>query len=451
MVSGIFSRARARCQGSFAAQCNARSRALLLVAYGLTPALVACRVSSPPEVPIRAAAEDPPAQLVQARPPAVGARAPQRVATTIVSPDHAIDVEELFVHGQTCLRQGRPKEAAATFDRIVTHEPQGPFTERALFQGALAHEAAGDLEAAAARFEELAQRLPHATRAAEALVRSMRLRMHLEHWERAGDAAAIFLERHPAAPPGSRIVALAARSLGLLSAERVEEADRAIAQGMEIVERLELDRAGRIPRDLAQLYFALGESRRQRAAAVRLEGDTRSFAARLEQRCQLLLAAQGAYSDTMRAHDAHWSTIAGYRVGELYERLHAELVALPPPRAVSEREQQLFEGAMRLRYSVLLTKAASMMEHTLAMAERTGEDSEWVRRTAQSRRNLEEAMRAEQRALDRLPFTRADLQRALDNLADRHEDKGQAAAAHGADEPGGRPARRSGTPGNQSP
>src|SRR5262249_36763758 len=153
------------------------------------------------------------------------------------------------------------------------------------------------------------------------------------------------------------------RGLELLALERQSEAEYFIAKGMEIVDQLELDRAGRIPRDLAQLYFALGEARRRRAEQARLSPDVKEVAAALERRCQLLLDAQSAYSDSMRAYDAHWSTMAGYRVGELYERLHQELMQIPPPRAGTERERQLFEGAMRLRYSVLLNKAASMLEH----------------------------------------------------------------------------------------
>jgi hypothetical protein len=121
----------------------------------------------------------------------------------------------------------------------------------------------------------------------------------------------------------------------------------------------------------------------------------------------------------MRAYDPHWSTMAGYRVGELYERLHEELMQIPPPRAGTERERLLFEGAMRLRYSVLLDKASSMLEHTLAMAQRTGETSEWVRRTEQSRGQLARARAEQQSALDRLPFSRAELQQALDDLEAR--------------------------------
>ena len=360
-----------------------------------------------------------------------------RVATTIVTPEAAVDVAELFADGQTSLRQGEYRAAALTFDRIVAHESEGYWLERALFQGALAHEAAGDLEAAAQRFEQLGRRLPAALLANEALVRSLRVRLHQEAWAAAGQTAQVYLERYPSAAPGARILAYAARALELLASERQEEAEYAIAKGMEIVDRLQLDRAGRIPRDLAQLYFALGEARRRRAEAATLTGDVKEFAARLERRCELLLEAQSAYSDTMRAYDAHWSTMAGFRVGELYERLHRELMQIPPPRITDERERQLFEGTMRLRYSVLLNKASSMLEHTLAMALRTGESSDWVRRTEQSRRQLEEARRAEERALERLPFTRAELEQALADLEQRSQEPKSSASPKATPSPRG--------------
>ena len=382
-----------------------------IIAYGLTLLLVACsaNVAPPPSAPSPQATSE---QLVE---PA----RPLRVATTIVTPDAVLDVSELFAAGQTSLRQGDYAAAARTFDRIAEQEGEGPWLERALFQGALAHEASGDLDGAAQRFEQLGRRLPRAGLAAEALLRSTRVRLHQDAWAEAGETARTYLERYPGAGPSGLIVAYAARGLALLAAGRQSEAEYAIAKGMEIVDRLELDRAGRIPRELAQLYFALGEARRHRAEQARLSPDVKEFSARLERRCELLLEAQSAYSDSMRAYDAHWSTMAGYRVGELYERLHEELMQIPPPKVGTLREQQLFEGAMRLRYSVLLNKASSMLEHTLAMAQRTGEQSEWVRRTEQSQHQLEEARRAEERALRQLPFSREELQRALDDLGSR--------------------------------
>ena len=81
------------------------------------------------------------------------------------------------------------------------------------------------------------------------------------------------------------------------------------------------------------MYFALGELRRMRAERIHFVPVPENFGAALEQRCQLLLDSQSAYSDAMRAYDSHWSAMAGYRVGELYQKLHEELMQVPAPKA----------------------------------------------------------------------------------------------------------------------
>src|SRR4051794_22472978 len=89
-----------------AARCNARARTRSHVVCGLTLALFGCAAATvrpPPEDARGQAATSATAAL----PPAVGSPAPLRVATTIVTPDSAVDVEELFVSGQTKLRQGQ--------------------------------------------------------------------------------------------------------------------------------------------------------------------------------------------------------------------------------------------------------------------------------------------------------------------------------------------------------
>ena len=64
------------------------------------------------------------------------------------------------------------------------------------------------------------------------------------------------------------------------------------------------------------------------------------------------------------------------------------------------------------RYAILLSKGLDMFEHTLSMAERTGEESVWVERARVSKRELERAVEEEQRAIDALPFSREEMQRA---------------------------------------
>ena len=169
---------------------------------------------------------------------------------------------------------------------------------------------------------------------------------------------------------------------------------------------------------MARLFFALGEVRRARAEAIRFVPTPPDFGAVLERRCQLLLDAQSAYSATMRAYDAHWSAMAGFRTGELYQSLHAELMAVTPPASAdTPARRDLFEGAMRLRYTILLEKALAMMDHTLGMATRTGERSAWVARAAAARAELHAARAREEAILERLPYTRGELTRAMDDLS----------------------------------
>jgi tetratricopeptide (TPR) repeat protein len=290
----------------------------------------------------------------------------------------------------------------------------------AWFAGAAAHDELGDLDGAAARYFEVVRRYPGDATAREALVRSVRLLTYLERWEQAGKAADVLLARVNDLSPLERVVAYGGKALSLVFSGDPDAAEYFLSKGRDVVDGSSLDAAGALPRDLAGLYFALGELRRIRGEKIQFVPVPPNFPAVLEARCQLLLDAQSAYSDAMRAYDAHWSAMAGFRVGELYQKLHEELMRIPAPAAATTQARaQLFEGAMRLRYSVLLEKGLAMMQHTLTLAERTGEHSEWVAKAASAKAALERGVHEEQAALEKLPYSRAELERALEEVGKR--------------------------------
>jgi tetratricopeptide (TPR) repeat protein len=342
---------------------------------------------------------------------------PVAVSRTIVTPTDASTVEEIFARARVDLAEKRFAEAARGFDRIVELDPDGPHAKDAWIFSAAAHDQAGDLEGAATRYLETARRFPQDAVAREALVAAVRVLTYLERWEDAGKAADALLPRLSELSSIEKIVVYGGKALAVVFSDAPDGALYFIEKGRDIIDTERLDSAGAVPRDLAQIYFALGELRRIRGERIRLSPPPAAFAQVLEQRCQLLLDAQSAYSDAMRAYDAHWSAMAGYRVGALYQSLHDELMRIPPPAADTAAKAQLFEGAMRLRYSVLLEKGLAMMEHTLTLAARTGEKSEWVRRAAEAKQALQSSVQAEQAALAKLPYSRADLEKALEDLA----------------------------------
>lgn len=341
-------------------------------------------------------------------------RPPIVVPETRITPHGPEDVQRAFEEAQALLLRGEDRAAVAAFERVVAMDPGGQAAGPSLFNLGLAHLSLGDHAAAAHHFLEAERRFPTAPIAKPALVRASRELGYLERWTEL-EAVARRLDRRADLSILERVEALGALGLALVAQERDDEAFRVIVQGRDIVEERRLGQSGPPPIELAQLSFALGEWRRRDSERVTFEPMPADFAARLEDRATRLLQAQEAYTDTMRSLDAHWSAKAGYRVGQLYQRLHRDVMAAPfQPKDL--KEQRLFEGAMRLRYRVLLEKGLAMMEGTVRLGERTGESSAWIARAREAKAQLERALADERAALAKLPYTEQELREALEAL-----------------------------------
>lgn len=346
---------------------------------------------------------------------------PIEVPRSVITPELTTDIPELWKHTFD-LGEAHDFDAAAhAYDRIYELDPDGPTALGALFKAAEMYDYGALQEQALARYEQVARRFPSSDLDSVARVRALRLLIYLEHYQRAGELAEFTAAKYKDLAGLNKIAVLAASALARLAVGDDVQAEYFVSKARDIIELGNLDAAGRLPQELAPVYFALGEVRRLRAERIHFVPVPENFGGALEQRCQLILDAQSAYSDSMRAYNAHWSTMAGFRVGELYQKLHEDLMQVPAPKAAdTERRRQLFEGAMRLRYSILLDKAKAMLDHTVTMADRTGEQSPWVLKARQSRDAIAHAVDAEQQALARLPYTREQLQAALDSFAAGH-------------------------------
>jgi len=371
--------------------------------------------------------------------PAAAPASTVEVPRIVVTPTATASLDELFAAGQGAAARGDLRRAAADFDRVAALEPLGPLAPEALFLAAEAHDSLHEHVAALDRYEAVVDRYPRHARAPEAATRGVRLSLYEERWDWAGRFADRALDRANELGKLQQIAVYAGKAMQSVSAGDDVRASGFVERGRNVVEQGGLDLAGRLPIELAPLYYALGEVRRVRAERIHFD-DPSSFPVRMEARCQLILDAQSAYSDSWRAYDAHWSLLSGVRVGELYDNLHRELMATmqPPAAADSDDRRLLYYGATRLLYSVLLEKAHGMLDHTLKMAEREQERSPWVERARATLRGIEEAERAEAESLARLPYTRAELEQALGRIRGNLREKtpnGRAAASPGSPTP----------------
>ncbi|MEJ7729740.1 MAG: tetratricopeptide repeat protein [Polyangiaceae bacterium] len=339
-----------------------------------------------------------------------------QVAPITVSPYTDAELEKQFEQGRSLLFADRYRDAAEVFDRLVRLAPNGAVAPPSLYNAGLAYEQLGERATAVDRYREQVRRFPELATTRAALLRVTRLLAYLERWPEVVATADQLLPRSDLSVL-ELVEAHGMRALGLVEQDKLDDAQKAVLTARDLVEKHRLGEAGKPPLELAPVAFALGEVRKKTSEKIVFSPMPASFGDAFEQRAQGLLDAQNAFMDAMRSMDAHWSAMAGYRVGQQYQQLHRDVMRAAVPQGSSTaRQKQLFEGAMRLRYRVLLEKGLKMMEATVRLGDRTGEKSDWVGRATEAKRDLELALEAEKAALAKLPFTEAELQAGLDAL-----------------------------------
>lgn len=352
--------------------------------------------------------------IASAPPPASVPTPVIELAPMLVYSDAYLAAE--FEKGRTSLLAGDYAAARAVFDKLAGLAQGDDVRAPSVFNAAVALEGEGDRVRALERFRGFIDAYPAHPMARAAMLRETRALAYLERWGELVVAAGRLLSQAEL-PLLDRIEGHGARALGLVEQDDVVAAAREVDLAKTLIEDNHLGQIGPPPVGMAQVSFALGELRRKRSEAIAFVPTPVDFGDALERRCATLLEAQSAYTDAMRSLDAHWSAMAGYRVGQLYLTLHRDVLRVPPPpSATTPQQRQLFEGAMRLRYRILLEKGSKMMVATVRLAARTGEVSAWVARARDAQRDLERAIEDERLALSKLPFTEAELQAALDAL-----------------------------------
>lgn len=339
------------------------------------------------------------------------------------------DLERRFQLALDQLMRDEFLPAAREFDSIAASDPDGKTAVLSLFNAGIAYHGMGELDKALDRFQKSAEKSPAHPSTKNAWLRIARIYGQLERWEELEKVATKTIERADLTVL-EQIEAMGAKGLGLVEMGKVEEAAKVIYKARDIIEERHLGQSGKPPIELAQVSFALGEIRRLKGEKVVFDPFPEDFGAVLEDRCTQLLDAQYAYQDAMRSLDAHWSAMAGYRIGQLYSQLHKDVMAMKVPmKNQSDEQRALFEAAVRLRYRTLLSKGLDAMTAVVAMAERTGESSPWISRARSAKKELEDAIALEKQANAKLPYSEEEIRQVMDEMRDKKNPKGAAPSA----------------------
>lgn len=336
--------------------------------------------------------------------------------------------KELLAKGERALLAQKWQEAVDAFEAVLAGDPAAANDPQVIYDLALAYEGLGEREKARARYREVVRRFPNDPNARNALVREVSLDAHLEDWPALGEAGEMILARKEL-DPAERMLGLGARGLSRIQAGDDQQANRAIQQGLELMDETRYGATGQLPVAAAMIKYANGELRKSRSEKISLNPPGDDFVMKLEMRCSFLLEAQSSYADAIRSVDPQWAAMSGYRVGEMYRTLHHDLMLIPPTaKAKTEHDKQLFYGIMHVRYRVLLEKGMEMMKRTLALGEKTGVGAAWMKRAETLKTEMDKALEEEKAMIAKFPFTEEELQKALE-IMKKKADADQAKAA----------------------
>jgi len=368
-------------------------------------------------------------------PPAPKAAQPQRVdiPTQIIAPNAAGTARELFARGEALLAQRKWQEAANNFNALLdSKEPSAAMLfPRARFDLGVAYEGLERRGEARDTYAHAAAIDPAQVVAKPSLLRVLDLDAFMEDWVDLGKTAQVMLDRSDL-DDVDRMTALGARGLSEIELGDDVHAGRDVETGLEIADRLNSGGNGRLPAPAAQLRFALGEVRRIRSERIHFVADDApdamnvpaDFLQKMNARCEGLMDAQHSYGEAMRSTDAHWIAMSGFRVGEMYRKLHHDLMVIPPTLlAKTDKQKQIFFAIMHVRYRVLLEKGADMMDRTISVGDAGLDSSEWIARAKDLKRDIDLALDEERATIKGFPFTEEEIKKAIEILRKKAEDQ----------------------------
>ncbi len=300
--------------------------------------------------------------------------------------------EELFAVGTAASAAGDFGRAAAAFGRLADLFPGSRHRAAALYGAGLARQRLGEWRPALERFLAVEKEFP----GRDADQASFRVSECWWHLGDLGQARAVLdgLARRGDLEPRDQVRALTWRGVVELEQGDAEAAEASLRQavqaGSEASERDRFDDS--FP---AQAQYYLGEVYRRRFREVQIDPSrdgAEALQKALELKAELLLSAQGHYLRAVRMGNPEWAVASGYRIGELYDELHAHLTGAALPPGLEAGSEAAYRAELAAKVRVLLAKAIAVYESTIQAARRTGVANDFVEKTEASLERMRQAL-----------------------------------------------------------
>jgi TolA-binding protein len=301
------------------------------------------------------------------------------------------DAAGLFEQAGAHLQARRFEQAIATYDRLVREFPDSRYLVPSLYNAGLAHEATRDFGRAVARFKTVADRAKSPRDIIDALFHLGACYSEAENQAAAAEVFSRLLERGDL-PPADRVEAMVRRGYAQYQLKDVAAAERTFRETIGFYRKA--DQEQRLDADffLAMAHYYLAEIPHQDFQRQPIRLPEKQMERDLEAKARLLLTAQGRYIATINVRNPHWATASGFQVGALYREFYDAVVGAPIPHGDLRRRAKAagvtyeevlkaYVEQVRQYMRPLLENAIKVHEKNVQMAERTGVDNTWVKRS----------------------------------------------------------------------
>jgi hypothetical protein len=194
------------------------------------------------------------------------------------------------------------------------------------------------------------------------------------------------------APYDARAIARLRQAIQLFRAGRTKKAHAALDQGIKLFSAVP-DPPAALRTAAAEARFEAAEEKRREFSAIVLEYPQKRLDKRVNQKRTALLDAHTAYTNVVQIKDADWAAAAVCRVGEMFEELHAALIAVPPPPSLDGDQRAEYTAKVAVAAKVYLQQAFDSYVQVSALGERVGLESAWVSRARERMRALESQLK----------------------------------------------------------
>ena len=284
---------------------------------------------------------------------------------------------ELFARARTAFEAQKWAEAARDFDRLAS-VPDPRTEDAALYNAGLAHEALAEWPAAAEHYRTLLQR--NQAKPEDLVDGAFRLGAVLVEQKDFRGAVAVYdqLLISKGLSAADRPEVETRRGVALLGAGDLAAADSTLRQ---VVQRFRKanpeDQPDPFFPSMAAFYLGEVAHERFRQQPLRLDKLTDD----VDNKAELLIAAEQRYVDTMKLKHPEWATAAASQIASLYRELYDALSAVPIPPNLDAEARKVYEDELKRQLQTLLRRALAVHEQTVLLAQRIGVANEWVTRS----------------------------------------------------------------------